>query len=105
VKLKLTDLDPHFLKRVSVLDYKHTDDLVGAEGLQLRCPACHWADQRIGGDNLAHTILLWRDPEQWQFVGHDYDDLSLLAGRVMVSLTAGPCHARFYIKGGRVDFF
>jgi hypothetical protein len=104
VKLQLRDLDPHFLKRVSPLDYEHTDDIGEANGLQLQCPACYWADRRIGGDNCCHTILLWGDSKRWGFVGHDYEDLSLMGGRSLVTMTGGRCHARFYIKGGKVDF-
>ena len=104
MKLKLRDLDPHLLKRVAPHDYEHTDDVACAEGLQIQCPACHWADRRgVGGDG--HIIMLWRDPEHWSFVGKNYSDLSLMAGRLMVTLTGGPCHARFYIKDGKVDFY
>ena len=50
-------------------------------------------------------MVLWRDPEHWSFVGNNYSDLSLMADRSMVTLTGGPCHARFYIKKGSVDFY
>ena len=65
-----------------------------------------WADRRIGGDNLSHTITVWRDPGAWDFAGHGYGDLSLVSGRTMVELlTAGACHAQFYVeKDGRVNF-
>ena len=104
MKLKLTDLDPHFLQCSSPGHYDESDKIAGAEGLQLRCPACHWAGQRTGNGS-AHMLTLWRDPAHWHFVGRNYRDLSLMAGRVMVGLTAGGCHARFYVRGGKVDFF
>jgi hypothetical protein len=104
MKLKLTDLDPHLLKQVSPVAFEHTDDIHEAAGLMLQCPACHWASRRTG-DNTSHAIVLWGDPARWQFIGRDYRDLSLMAGRVTVGLMSGACHARFYIKGGKVDFF
>lgn len=104
MKLKLVDLDPHFLKRVSPVDYDHTDDIAEAAGLELRCPACHWADERTGSRD-AHTLVLWADPKRWHFEGHGYRDLSLMAGRLMMDLTAGRCRCQFHIKGGRVDFY
>lgn len=96
MSLKLTDFDPHFLKRVSPVDYEHTDDIHEAGGLQLECPLCRGP--------IGHTVILWRDPERWQFVGRSYKDLSLMAGRIMVTLTGG-CGGRFHIKNGRVDSF
>ena len=104
MKKKLIDLDPHMLKRVAPLAYEHTDDVRDAEGLQLWCPACDWASDRIGGNKCSHTIILWGDAARWGFVGRDYRDLSLMAGRTMVTMTGGPCRAQFYIRDGRVDF-
>jgi hypothetical protein len=104
MRMSLRDLDPSLLKRASRLRYEHTDDVGEADCLQLQCPACHWADRRIGGDNVSHTILLWRDPQSWGFVGHDCNDLSVMAGSLAVTLTGG-CGARFYIRNGKVDFY
>lgn len=103
MKLKLTDLDPHFLKRASPVDYDHSDDIAAAVGLQLQCPACHWVNRRTHSDETAHTILLWRDAGL-QFTGRSYDDLSLVSGKTLVNLTGGACLARFHVKDGRVDF-
>jgi hypothetical protein len=100
--LKLTELDPHFLKRVSAVAYEHADDVRLAEGLQLQCPACYWASRRGGG--AAHAVILWRDPARWHFIGHGYNDLSLMAGRLKVSMAGGACSCRFTIKDGKVDF-
>jgi len=104
MKLKLTDLDPHLLKQTSRLSFECTDDIGEAAGLALQCPACHWSSGH-GGDDTSHMVVLWGDPARWQFVGHDYKDLSMMAGRVTVAMTAGACSARFYIKNGKVDFF
>lgn len=105
MKLKLVDLDPHLLKRTSPVDYDLTFDVALADALQLRCPACHWAGRRTG-EEAAHAIILWGDRARWRFVGHGVSDLSLTAGRASkVSVTAGPCHAQFDIRGGKVDFY
>ena len=86
MKLKLSDLDPHLLKRVSPVAFEYTDDIHEAAGLALQCPACHWASRRTHSNN-SHMLVIWEDPARWQFIGHGYKDLSLMAGRVMVSLT------------------
>jgi uncharacterized protein YjlB len=104
MKLKLTDLDPHLLKQTSKVAFEHTDIVGEARGLMLQCPACFWSSRRTHS-NTSHLLIIWEDPARWQFIGHDYRDLSLMAGRVTVSLMAGACHGRFYIKNGKVDFY
>jgi hypothetical protein len=104
VMVKLTDLDPHFLRPVSKVDYEHTDDIRQAKGLQMRCPACHWVNRRMGKGE-GHVIMIWQDPAKWYFAGHGYADLSLVAARTPVGLTAGACRAKFYISDGKVDFY
>jgi hypothetical protein len=100
MRLRLADLDPHFIREDgSPVDYAHSDDIDNAEGLQLKCPACHWAARGL------HTIMLWKDPRHWGFVCHGYGDLSLMAGSVTAMMTVGRCHARLYIKDGKVDFY
>lgn len=101
--MRLVDLNPHFLIRSAPNVYEHSDDIVMAEGLEMLCPACYWSSMRTNREAV-HTILLWGDPQRWHFVGRDYTDLSLMAGRVGVTLTAGACRCRFWIKRGRVDF-
>lgn len=111
-KLKLTDLDPHFLKCESPGHYDHADeieDLGEAEGLIMLCPACFRSNK---GDVGTHSIILWRPsvprhiepgPGRWDFVGTGYHDLTLKAGSSSVQITGG-CRAHFYIRGGKVDF-
>jgi hypothetical protein len=105
MKLALTDLDPHFLKRVSPVDFDFTDDIREAAALELQCPACHWAKRRTKGDGIAHMIILWGDPKSWQFVGRDYRNLSLMAGRVTAGQSVAGCGTRFFIRDGKVDFY
>lgn len=104
MKLKVANLDPHFIKRASKLSYELTDSIAEAEGIFLQCPACHWANRHFGKDEPAHMIVLWGDPKRWHFVGHDYKDVSMLAGRLKVAMSGGACRTRFTIKDGKVDF-
>jgi len=101
--MKLTDLDPHFIKRSDRFEYDYTDDVTKAEGLVMKCPACHWAFTRHRGGDDVHSITLWRPESAWSFVGHDYRDLSAMAGRIVCEITTG-CRSRFHIKAGKVDF-
>lgn len=101
--MRLIDLDPQLLVRISPLEYEMTDDVACAHALALRCPACYWAGRRTGIHG-AHAIIVWGDAERWRFVGSDYKNLSMLAGRTPVDVTAGACHAAFRIKRGKVDF-
>ena len=103
--MKLTDLDPHFVKLARPLKYDRTDDIGEADALSLRCPACHWSAGRSRDANAhVHTIMLWRpQPPLWWFEGNDYGDLSVMAGRIAVEMTTG-CRACFTIRKGKVDF-
>ena len=100
--MRLSALEPHFLKNVEASSaYEYTDNIREADGLEMQCPACHWAFK--GGSEPVHHIVLWEDRRHWQFVGTGYDDVSILAGSLAVWFTSG-CKARFYCKRGKVDF-
>ena len=106
--MKLTELDPHFVKPMSRPGaYNYTDDVSKAAGLSLRCPACYWTWAR--GKKLkrgwkAHTLILWK-PEQtgWRFEGDSFADLSVKAENADVAFSTG-CRSQFTIKEGKVDF-
>lgn len=112
MKMKLTDLDPHFLKCAEPLGYDHADeidDVGAAEGLIMLCPACFWSNDGPVG---THSIIVWRPsvprhvepgPGRWDFEGHGYHDLTLKAPSASVQITGG-CRAHFYIRNGKVDF-
>ena len=103
--MKLTDLDPHFIRRCDRFEYEATDNIDKADGIVMQCPACHWSFGRgRTPDAHVHRVTLWQ-PEtgEWRFTGHDYRDLSAMAGRVVVAVTTG-CQSRFHIRTGRVDF-
>jgi hypothetical protein len=103
--VKLTDLEPRFLRCTTPLTYKPTDDIAKADALQLRCPACHWTWGRFKHSRAhVHSIVLWRPAQRlWGFSGRGYADLSLMAGKLPVTILTG-CKASFGIRGGKVDF-
>jgi len=112
VKLKLTDLDPHFLKCTEPNGYDHADEienLAEAEGMIFLCPACFWSNRGAVG---THSMIVWRPsvprdvfpgPGRWDFAGSGYADLTLHAPSASVQITGG-CKAHFFIRNGRVDF-
>jgi hypothetical protein len=104
--MKLTELEPHFLKPSKTPgSFKHTDDVGCAVGLSLRCPACYWAFARgAASKQEVHTLVLWKPKEDyWAFVGDSYADLSVKSGRAEVAFRSG-CRSQFSIKNGKVDF-
>lgn len=102
-KLKLIDLEPHLLKRVTPFDYEHADDVSAADGMIFLCPACYWSNS--GHKDRVHAMVVWLLPRPrcWGFEGTDYRDLSIKAGSVSVTIISG-CKAHFDIKRGKVDF-
>ena len=104
--MKLTDLHPKFLKVITPAEFEVTDDIHEAAGLQLDCPACHWAGRRIHDPNAhVHPVILLRPtPPLWDLTGKGYDDLTLAAGRYPVTLWSG-CRATFEIKRCKQRFY
>jgi hypothetical protein len=103
MKITLPKLEPHFLKPVSRLRYKYTDDIGAAEGMIFLCPACFWSNNGDKKRTHATTIWLLPRPRCWGFEGNGYDDLSLKAGRTPVHMIGG-CRAHYSIQRGKVDF-
>ena len=66
--MKLTDLDPHFIKRSDRFEYDYTDDVTKAEGLVMKCPACHWAFTRHRGGDDVHSITFGKPTLEDVFV-------------------------------------
>ena len=97
--MKLTELEPQFLRRAKPLTYVATDAIREASALGLRCPACHWSFGRGRTPNAhVHRIMIWR-PERplWGFAGTGPSDLSLAAPNAPVAIRAG-CGASFWIR-------
>lgn len=107
--MRLADLEPEFLKRVT--EDRSTLDVTIAEadGIVFVCPKCFAANgnQRPG----VHSIICWRPrvpadvtpgPGRWEFIGTCLDDLSLVAGSSSVLLMGG-CNAHFFVRNGAIE--
>lgn len=108
--LKLTELDPQFLKHVLDDDgyyFLMVDALSEADGISFLCPKCYLANKgRIG----THSIICWDPsvpenlnpkPGRWKMVGTSFQDLSLVAGSSSILLTDG-CRWHGFIREGQV---
>ena len=82
--MKLTDLDPQFLK-MEVVDgkriYRHVGTPGEADGIRFLCPKCFEANKGSGG---THGVMCWKPgtdaisgPGRWPMLGTGYHDLTL----------------------------
>lgn len=108
--MKLTDLEPTFLKHapqdgqdISIMDVP----MLEADGIQFLCPKCFIENK---GSYGTHSVRCWSPkipqtfdpkPGRWNLVGTGFQDLSLVAGSSSVLLTSG-CMAHFLITNGEV---
>lgn len=125
--MRLTDLDPHFVKReirpcaghavedcgVTSPHTQHEyhvfiDSMDDADGVWFDCPKCFLAN---GGPVGTHAILCWRprvppgidpSPGRWELQGTGMADLTLVAGSSSIALQGG-CAAHFYIRNGAIE--
>jgi hypothetical protein len=113
--MKLTDLEPHFLKIEDKRTYLRIDDIKQADGIQFLCPVCF---ERNKGKVGTHSIICWQSnvpqtftpiPGRWEFLGTGYNDLTLRAGSSSISLDSKDefknptgCRAHFHITNGEV---
>lgn len=125
--MRLTDLEPQFIRReirrepklvddgaggikevVGDVEYHvYVDSITEAEGIMFRCPKCFAAKGPIG----THYVLCWRPrvppdvdpkPGRWEFEGTGVDDLTLTAGSSSILLTGPGCQAHFFIRSGAI---
>ena len=109
--MKLTDLEPSFLKWKDDSHYEKTDQLVGADGIIFLCPKCFCINGVATG---THRIVCWAPhvpqttfprPGRWNLVGSGYKDLTLVNGSssVLVRRVPGePDHWHGYVRNGEV---
>jgi len=106
--MKLSELEPKFLKITGDLTHQQTDNLNEADGIMFLCPVCFAANK---GPIGTHSIICWQPhvpqdkspkPGRWAFKGTGYDNLTLVAGSSSILLTGG-CNAHFYIKNGNIE--
>lgn len=105
--MRLTDLEPYFLKRESDILYQMVDKIAEAEGIRFLCPKCFLANKGSVG---THAVICWNpsipqttSPKggRWSLVGTGYHDLSLVAGSSSILLPP-PCNWHGFIKDGEV---
>jgi len=102
--MRLTQLDPQFLKAIDSRSLKHVDDLSQADGVLLHCPKCFVTN---GGPIGTHSIICWKPhvPQtvtpkggRWKFDGTGYADLTLSPS----ILIKDDCGAHFFIRNGEI---
>lgn len=83
--MKLTDLDPKFLRVESERVYRCVDTIAEAQGISFLCPKCFAAN---GGPVGTHSVICWSRsrgtpeslpplPGRWTLDGTGFHDLSL----------------------------
>jgi hypothetical protein len=105
-KMKLTDLQPKFLKRVG--DERETweeiDAITEADGVMFLCPKCFAAK---GGPVGTHSVVCWKPhvpqtvdpkPGRWPMTGTGYADLTLTPSIQIPP----PCSWHGFITNGEV---
>lgn len=108
--MKLTDLDPQFLKtNDDGSRHMHVDSIEKADGIMFLCPKCF---KENGGPVGTHRVLCWQPhvpqkipptPGRWTFKGTGYNDLTLVAGSSSIYLTGRGCGAHFFIRNGSIS--
>jgi hypothetical protein len=107
--MKLTELDPKFLKRVDDHNFNETDLISEADGIMFLCPVCF---KNNNGSKGTHSIICWQPhvpqttnpiPGRWNFLGTGYDDLELQAGSSSIFLEKADCAAHFFIRNGQIE--
>lgn len=106
--MKLSELEPTFLKSTGDLTHRQIDDIKEADGIMFLCPVCF---AKNNGPVGTHSIICWQPhvpqdihpkPGRWKLVGTGYHDLSLVAGSSSIALTGG-CNAHFFIRNGNIE--
>lgn len=106
--MRLTELEPRFLKRLDDYNFKFVDSIQEADGVEFLCPKCWIANKGPVG---THMVICWSPsvpqttrpiPGRWKLVGTGYHDLSLIAGSSSVLLTSG-CRWHGFVTAGEVS--
>jgi hypothetical protein len=107
--MRLLDLQPQWLRRLSDKSWDHPLTLEDADGVLFLCPKCMAAAK--GHRPGVHAIICWRPhipqtvrpgPGRWEFEGTGFGDLTLRAGSSSVALQGG-CAAHFFIRRGTIE--
>lgn len=105
--MRLTDLEPRFLKITSPTTFQDVDTIAEADGVIFLCPKCSATN---GGPVGTHSVICWRPhvgqehdpkPGRWEFQGTGLHDLTLVAGSSSILLKGG-CEWHGFIRNGEV---
>lgn len=106
--MKLSDLDPHFLKIIDERTYRFEGvSLEESQGIQFDCPVCYVKNGNTGVGT--HSVICWfvnKDvpvelepkPGRWAMKGSGYADLSLGPSVLLI----GGCNAHFHVTNGEI---
>lgn len=109
MKLRLTELDPQFLKRINDTNFRHVETIEEADGVMFVCPLCY--ENNGKSDIGVHSVLCWNPsvpqttepvPGRWNLLGTGYEDLTLQAGSSSIHLTGDGCGWHGFIRNGEV---
>ena len=103
--MRLSELNPQFLKAESKTTFRRDGDIKSADGVMFLCPKCY-----NGTSVGVHSVICWQptvspemqpSPGRWLIMGDSIDNLSLVAGSSSVKLSGG-CDAHFFIRNGEI---
>lgn len=99
--MRLTALEPTFLKVIDDSHFESDVSFADADGILFLCPKCFLAN---GGRVGTHSVICWRPPRvpqtihpipgRWEFEGSGFDDLTLKAGSSSILLNGNGCLPR-----------
>lgn len=108
--MRLTDLEPQFLRIEAESTLRHVDTLAEAQGISFLCPVCF---SRKGTSVGVHSMICWfanrgvpdnktPGPGRWNPQGAGYNDLTFVGSGGRSVLLQGGCNAHFFIENGGV---
>ena len=106
--MRLTDLEPQFLKAMPDGSSLFVETLVEADGIKFLCPKCFSEAEPKHG---FHSVICWftgkvpadktPGPGRWNPSGTGYHDLTFVGpGAVSVHLSGGGCGWHGFIRNG-----
>ena len=108
--MKLSALDPQWLKATSEKSWRRGVLRAEANGVLFLCPKCYAAN---GGPVGTHSVICWAPdapeeirpaPGRWEMAGDSFDTLTLHnPGKSnSVQLLGGGCMAHFFVENGSI---
>lgn len=107
--MRLTELEPRFLKIIAEDHWRSDATMDDCDGLMFLCPTCF---KNNGGNVGTHSIVRWKPhvpqtqtpkPSRWNILGTSFEDLTLQAGSSSVHLPGSVCGAHFFISNGEIS--